>query len=314
MNSLDGLRRLAAAQTGERVLVAGVAASIGWLVLAGLLALLGSDSPSGGGWLIWLVGLLLPLALIWLAVWSARALLALRAEAAVLRDMLARMQASEPGFEPAPAAVPRHDPAPLAPPVPRRAPPAPVPVPRAPADSRQASLELDSPAAAELTGTELFYALNFPDGPEDREAIRCLRLALSDPGMARLIRAAQDVVTLLAGQGVYMDELAVPETDPALWSRFAEGTRGAAVAGLAVISDQAALRTAGEMLHGDEVFRDVAHHFLRHFDRLLSRRAQDNGPQLLAALAETRSGRAFLLLAQVTGMLGQDEAALAAGA
>ena len=122
--------------------------------------------------------------------------------------------------------------------------------------------------------------------------------------MARLIRAAQDVVTLLAGQGVYMDELAMTQTDPALWRRFAEGARGAPVAGLAVIGDDNALRTAGAMLRGDEVFRDVAHHFLRHFDRLLSRKAQDSDPQLLAVLAETRSGRAFTLLAQVTGMLG----------
>ncbi|MEF9605649.1 hypothetical protein O4J55_26295, partial [Paracoccus sp. PXZ] len=123
------------------------------------------------------------------------------------------------------------------------------------ADARQATLELDSPAEAELTATELFYALNFPDGPEDREAIRCLRLALADPGMARLIRAAQDVVTLLAGQGVYMDELAMPQTDPALWRRFAEGARGEAVAALAVIRDEAALASAGSMLRGDEVFR-----------------------------------------------------------
>ncbi len=152
---------------------------------------------------------------------------------------------------------------------------------------------------------ELFLALNFPDGPEDREAIRSLRLALADPGLARLIRAAQDVVTLLAGQGVYMDELRIPESDPMLWRRFAEGARGDAVAGLAVIEDENALDTASQMLRGDEVFRDVAHHFLRHFDRLLGRKAQEENPQVLAVLTETRSGRAFTLLAQATGMLGR---------
>ncbi|WP_323716166.1 hypothetical protein [Paracoccus aminovorans] len=308
MNSLDALRRLAAAQARDRVLAAGVAASLAWLALAGLFALIGSDSSSDGalGWAVWLVGLLLPLALIWLAVWSARALLALRAEAAELRETLARMQGQE-GAPPTAAipAAPRAEPAPT---VTARRAAVPAPPPRAASDNRQATLELDSPPAAELTGPELFYALNFPDGPEDREAIRCLRLALSDPGMARLIRAAQDVVTLLAGHGVYMDELAIPQTDPLLWRRFAEGTRGEAVAGLAVIADDAALHTAGAMLREDEVFRDVAHHFLRHFDRLLNRKAQDSDPQLLAALAETRSGRAFTLLAQVTGMLGRDGA------
>lgn len=318
MSSLDVLRRLATAEARNRVLALGVAASLAWLVLAGLLSLIGpEDEAQGGGWLIWLLGLALPLALIWLAVWSARGLLLLRAEADELRATLARMQGQEPGFEALPAppdmraeARPESRPESLAEPRPTAAPPRrapvapPVPRPAAPSDSRQAMLELDSPAAAQLTGPELFHALNFPDGPEDREAIRCLRLALADPGMARLIRAAQDVVTLLAGQGVYMDELALTETDPALWRQFAEGARGARVAGLAVIGDDNALRIAGAMLRGDEVFRDVAHHFLRHFDRLLTRKAQDSDPQLLAVLAETRSGRAFTLLAQVTGMLG----------
>lgn len=309
MSSLDVLRRLATAQARDRVLAFGVAASLGWLALAGLLALFSpeTEAQGGAGWLIWLLGLLLPLALIWLAVWSARALLLLRAEAEELRATLARMQ-GEGGAEPLPPALaeprPEPRPAPAPAPLPRRA-AIPAPPPRPTADSRQAMLELDSPPAAELTGPELFFALNFPDGPEDREAIRCLRLALADPGMARLIRAAQDVVTLLAGQGVYMDELVVPETDAALWRRFAEGARGEPVAGLAVIGDENALRIAGTMLRGDEVFRDVAHHFLRHFDRLLSRKAQDGEPQLLAVLAESRSGRAFTLLAQVTGMLGR---------
>ena len=104
----------------------------------------------------------------------------------------------------------------------------------------------------------------------------------------------------------------IPETDADLWGRFAQGARGDAVAGLAVIEDENALETAGHMLRSDEVFRDVAHHFLRHFDRLLNRRAQEDEPQVLAVLAETRSGRAFTLLAQVTGMLGSRHAMAAA--
>lgn len=302
MDSLDPLRRLAVEQARNRVLMIGAAVSLAWLALVGLFAFFGPEAEGQGavGWPLWLVGVFLPLALVWLAVWSARSLLILRLEAEELRAMLARMQgegaAAEPMAEPRPVA-----PAP-APAVRRSTVP---PAPRPAADARQATLELDSPPETELTATELFHALNFPDGPEDREAIRCLRLALADPGMARLIRAAQDVVTLLAGQGVYMDELAMPQSNPALWRRFAEGARGEAVAALAVIRDEDALASAGAMLRSDEVFRDVAHHFLRHFDRLMSRKAQDSDAELLAVLAETRSGRAFTLLAQVTGMLGR---------
>lgn len=331
MNARDALQRLSAERSRGRLLLIGLAASAAWLLLAGLFAALSpeGDAGQGGGWLIWTAGFVMPLALIWLAVWSARSLSLLRQEAEDLRALLAQMQeGGAPAHQAPPHGAPAHaarmvDPRPAASgaqdqpaavsgaarmPA-RRLPPS-ASRPAAAQDGRQASLQLDSPAMAELTAPELYFALNFPDGPEDREAIRCLRLALSDPGMARLIRAAQDVVTLLAGQGVYMDELRIPETDPDLWHRFAEGARGEAVSGLAVIGDEAALQAAGAMLRSDEVFRDVAHHFLRHFDRLLNRKAQDESPELLAVLAETRSGRAFLLLAQVTGMLGhpQDQA------
>ncbi|KGJ03151.1 hypothetical protein SAMN04487972_12316 [Paracoccus halophilus] len=313
MSARDALQQLIAERRRGRLLLIGMAASLAWLVLAALFAAL---TPEGdgqdSGWLIWTVGLLMPLALIWLAVWSARSLSLLRDEADELRAMLDQMQESRPERmpEPMPTQTPARQAAPVAePPRPAAARPPPA-MPRAPAqaaataDGRQAQLQLDSPPVTELTAPELFFALNFPDGPEDREAIRCLRLALADPGLARLIRAAQDVVTLLAGQGVFMDELPMPETDADLWLRFAEGARGDAVAGLAVITDREALETAAAMLQGDEVFRDVAHHFLRHFDRLLNRKAEERNPQLLAVLAATRSGRAFTLLAQVAGMLG----------
>ena len=312
MSARDALHRLAAEQQRARLLLIGAGASVAWLALAALFAALAPDDGGSGGWLIWTTGLVLPLALIWLAVWSARSLSLLREEAEELRALLGQMQDQAGGMgadAPQPAsqmttsesrAEPRAArPAAMA--APRAAP---APAPRPASDGRQASLQLDSPAVTQLTAPELFFALNFPDGPEDREAIRCLRLALADPGLARLIRAAQDVVTLLAGQGVYMDELRIPEADPQLWRRFAEGARGEAVAGLAVIEDENALETAGQMLRSDEVFRDVAHHFLRHFDRLLSRRAQEDEPHVLAVLVETRSGRAFTLLAQATGMLG----------
>ncbi|MDT1063603.1 hypothetical protein RM190_17150 [Paracoccus sp. CPCC 101403] len=307
MTALDALRR--SGNPGpDRPLLVGAVASVLWLAVVLVLAWIAPahhaapGDDAGTNWMLWLTGTLLPLALIWFAVWSARALARLRNEAEDLRAALAQMQ---PVPEPAvPAELPRPDlarpaPRPVAP-VPRRRPSAPAPS----AEPQLAGLELGARDAPELTSAELALALNFPDGPDDREAIRCLHLALADPVLARLLRAAQDVVTLLAGQGVYMDDLLIPETDPDLWRRFAQGLRGEEVADLAVIDDTAALDTAAAMLRGDEVFRDVAHHFLRHFDRLLGQRVQRDDSDLLAVLAQVRSGRAFLLLAQATGMLG----------
>ena len=112
-------------------------------------------------WLVWLTGLALPLALIWLAVWSARSLSLLRDEAAELRAVLEQMQGQAAQDQPAQARCP---PAMAAEPrtLQRAAGAGRAPAARPGGDGRQASLQLDLPAAPELTAPELFFALNFP--------------------------------------------------------------------------------------------------------------------------------------------------------
>ena len=311
------------AASRDRATGVGIAVSAAWLLLVLLFAWLGPDGGNGGaGWLVALSGTLMPLALIWLAVGLARSIAGLRAEADDLRAELARLQGGPArGSDPMPPLEPRapraSDPRPA--PAPAEARPRPAPGagaaagPRpqaraarsdAPADTRQTALPLDEAASVSVSPIDLLRALNFPDGPDDQPAIRALQAALADHDTMRLIRAAQDVVTLLAQAGIYMDELA-PEPGPAaVWRAFAEGLRGPQVAVLGGVSDPAALEVSAHLLRSDEIFRDAAHHFLRQFDRMMARVAPDLDDDFLAALTETRSGRAFVLLAQTSGIFG----------
>ena len=312
------------AAVADRAIVAGAAASAGWLLLVVLFAWLapGGDGGTGGSWLMRLSGVAMPLALIWLAVGFARAIAALRAEADALRADLAHLQGGAPlsrtgpgaGFGtepphlaadagPRPGRAAQTDARPRAQPRPaaqaaRAARPDPV------ADTRQTALPLDDSASVSVSAIDLLRALNFPDGPDDHLAIRALQAALADHDTMRLIRAAQDVVTLLAQAGIYMDELAPAPGPASAWRAFAEGVRGPQVAVLAGVSDPNALDVSAHLLRGDEIFRDAAHHFLRQFDRMMARMAPDLDDDFLAALTETRSGRAFVLLAQTSGIFG----------
>ena len=83
------------AAVADRAIVAGAAASAGWLLLVVLFAWLapGGDGGNGGSWLMRLSGVVMPLALIWLAVGFARAIAALRAEADALRARLDAIEA-----------------------------------------------------------------------------------------------------------------------------------------------------------------------------------------------------------------------------
>lgn len=171
-----------------------------------------------------------------------------------------------------------------------------------PSDTRQAAMRFDAPESVRVDPEMLIRALNFPDGPDDHEAIAALRLALKDHDNSRVLRAAQDVVTLLAAQSVYMDDLPPDPAPTAVWRRLAEGARGSAVAALGGIHDEIALEIAADLLRRDEIFRDAAHHFLRHFDSLLVRVVPQLDDTQIMVLADTRSARAFMLLGRVAGI------------
>lgn len=297
----------------------GAALSLLWLILLLVFWLFGGSGEGSGGVarLVTIVGMILPLALIWLAVGLARSLADLRAEAEDLRYRLTQMRdfASTRGAPPpAATAAPKQDlhdddvpPQPTfrAPPpaAPRPAPAATPPSrPTRPADGRQTAMSFDGPDAVSIPPQTMVQALNFPDGPDDHAAISALRMALKDPQNSRVLRAAQDVVTLLAAQDVYMDDLRPEHAPPALWLRFAEGARGSAISAIGGVYDEAALEVAAHLMRGDEIFRDTAHHFLRHYDVTLSRLIPELDDELIAALADTRSSRAFMLLGRVTGI------------
>lgn len=153
-----------------------------------------------------------------------------------------------------------------------------------------------------LLPAEIIRALQFPEDAEDQDGFRALRRALEDRETAKLIRAAQDVLTLLSQEGIYMDDLQPDVARPELWRRFAAGERGRGIAALGGIRDRASLALTAARMREDPVFRDAGHHFLRSFDRALSVFEKGASDADLMALADTRTARAFMLFGRVAGI------------
>ena len=120
--------------------------------------------------------------------------------------------------------------------------------------------------------------------------------------VAKLIRAAQDVLTLLAQEGIYMDDLKPERARPEVWRAFAEGARGGAVSGLGGIRDRSSLALTAGRMREDPVFRDAAHHFLRTFDKTFAEFEKNASDAELIALADSRTARAFMLFGRVAGV------------
>lgn len=218
---------------------------------------------------------------------------------AELRAALAALAAApsppaQPISDPEPARKPRAAPAARG----VAAPHALAPGPKA--EPRQEP-EPASAAAGGLEWPDLIRALDFPRDANDREGFRALKLALRNQSLAHMLQAAEDVLNLLSQEGVYMDDLVPAPASAEAWRRFMDGVRGPEVAGVGGIEDPAALERARALIKSDPIFRDTALYFQRRFDGVLAEFGRAADDARLIELADTRSGRAFTLLARLGG-------------
>ena len=152
---------------------------------------------------------------------------------------------------------------------------------------------------------EVIRALNFPETEHDTAGFAALRTALADPRLAPLIRAAQDVLTRLAQEGIYMDDLRPDRARPEFWRAFAQGRRGALIAPLGGVRDRSCLAITSGRMRSDPEFRAAAHFFLREFDRVFAQIEPQADDSQITGFSDTRTARAFMLLGRVSGVFSR---------
>ncbi len=311
-------------------IVAGVV-SLLWLALVGGFFLFSDTATGEGGALgsvMVLVGIFAPLALIWIAAITLRMSREMKSETRRLQATIDAMRhaylnqaqsglsrsAVEKRLEEIAAATKqaetaiasftsRRDPVAVQPSADHKAA---LVAPRIPdAGEEQPGLALGTPtedSADPISVGDFIKAMNFPDNQNDKSGFRALRRALEDRSTSKLVRAAQDALTLLSQDGIYMDDLRPDRAKPDIWRRFAQGERGRQIASLGGVRDRSSLALTSGRMRQDTIFRDTAHHFLRQFDKTLQDFEKNASDQEIVALAETRTARAFMLLGRVTGI------------
>jgi hypothetical protein len=166
----------------------------------------------------------------------------------------------------------------------------------------QADLPFREAPAAPVGWAQIARALDFPRDQSDAEGFAALRAAVADPQVAQLLQAAEDVLTLLAADGLHMEDLSPRETRLEDWRAYAEGARGAKAAAIAAIEDPDIVGRVRARVKRDAIFRDACLVFARRWATLVQRLFRELGedPAMLA-LADSRSGRAFMLTARAMG-------------
>ena len=312
--------------------IVAIALSLLWLVGSAVFFLVLTPAPSGEAdglrFLMTLLAVFLPVAMIWVAATAARASKVMREESQRLQTAIdsmrntyvAHMQGQANQVEAAPSVARKLDeiaaatkktedtlatftssrePAPIR----KAAPPKTEEV----TSEGQATLALGTPAEdliPPLERADFIRAMNFPETAEDEEGFVALRKALKDRQASKLIQAAQDVLTLLSQDGIYMDDLRPDMARPEVWRQFAAGERGLSVSALGGIRDRSSLALTAGRMKQDPIFRDAAHHFLRRFDQIFTEFEETASDADITALANTRTARAFMLLGRVAGIFG----------
>ncbi|MEO0753001.1 MAG: hypothetical protein AAFY25_14495 [Pseudomonadota bacterium] len=306
--------------------IVAIGLSILWLAMCAVFFLvLGTGDLDEGGTISFMMIMLtifLPVAMIWVAATAARASKVMREESqrlqvaidAIRHAYVAQNQGRHAVAEPSVtkkldeiASAQRKTELALsnfsARTMSESAPPPTTPEPE-PEPDDQVALPLGTPAEdlrPPLDTADFIRALNFPETAEDKDGFAALRRALKDRQTAQLIQASQDILTLMSHDGIYMDDLRPDLARPEVWRRFAAGERGRSVAVLGGIRDRSSLALTMARMKRDPIFRDTAHHFLRLFDKMISDFADKATDTQLTEFSNTRTSRAFMLLGRVTG-------------
>jgi len=305
--------------------VIACAVAVGWLVAVGLFFWMLPPSEASSGpdanlrWVMMLIAVFMPVALMWVAAAAARSARVVREESFRIQtaiDGLRQMQMAQQALQAVPEPsvekqlveiaqsaknteiavsgfASRREVSRLI--VPRAA-------PQIPAD--QPALELGTTSeemSPPLERLDLIQALNFPNDEHDSDGFSALRRALRDRSARRLVQASQDVLTLLSQDGIYMDDLRPDPISAEYWRRFAGGERGKEMDRLGGVRDRSSLALTAGRMREDTIFRDAVHHFLRRYDEMLVTFEESATDTDLLQLAETRTSRAFMLLARTTG-------------
>ncbi len=305
--------------------LAALAMSILWLVLAALYFLMGSGSDGVDGlrFMITLMAVFMPVAMIWVAAMAARSARVMREESARLQTAIdairqayiAQSQGRDLSSETSVvrkleeiAATAKNTETALATFHTTRSHNAsqsvPSPAPAPVEETDQPVLALGTPVediAPPLPHAEMIRALNFPETAEDEDGFVALRRAMKDRNVAQLVTASQDILTLLSQDGIYMDDLRPDRARAEIWRHFASGARGRPIAALGGVHDRSSLALSAGRMKQDPIFRDTAHHFLRRFDKLFSEFAETATDEEISLMADTRTARAFMLLGRVAG-------------
>ena len=151
-----------------------------------------------------------------------------------------------------------------------------------------------------LSWDMLLKALNFPNDENDLDGFKALNLARENNTILQLLQVSEDFLNLLAQDGIYLDDLKIDPPSVAAWVNFINNKQNEHCKKLSCSGIDEHLKTLKIRLKSDVVFRDTALMLMRRFDKLLQDRLETAEDHQIFKIADTRSGKAFLIVGKIS--------------
>jgi len=153
--------------------------------------------------------------------------------------------------------------------------------------------------ARALDWTKFVKAANFPENERDTATLDALYDVLTDPEAAALLQSSEDTLATLADIDLYMEDF-VPEMSPvSTWLGHIEGKGGVTPINAPIEQSRILAK-----INADDKFRKLSERFVERYDVVLKRLFSESGDGRLALeLSDTRTGRAYILVADALGKL-----------
>ncbi|MEO1331157.1 MAG: hypothetical protein AAFW46_16025, partial [Pseudomonadota bacterium] len=165
--------------------------------------------------------------------------------------------------------------------------------------------ETAAPPAPSLDWEKFIRAANFPDSEDDRETLEALYAVLSDRAAAALLQTAEDVLSTLADLNLFMEDMHVHHAPVELWRAYLIDGESEEVLDIGGVRDPHAIEDVEFALNERPEFAKLAKTFFEQYEAMASRLFDEtDDPTWAVELADTRTGRAFMLMGRADGRFG----------
>ncbi len=161
-------------------------------------------------------------------------------------------------------------------------------------------------AASALDWEKFVKAANFPDSEDDRETLEALYAVLTDREAAALLQTAEDVLSTLADLNLFMEDMQVHHAPIELWRSYIIDGDSRDILDIGGVRDPHAIEDVEFALNERQEFARISKAFFDQYETIVARLFQEtDDPTLAVELADTRTGRAYMLIGRAEGRFGE---------